>query len=1118
MKIGNLAVIVFTVFVISGVSVLGKSGDGSVSFESEVVKLAGGFKFTEGPAADAKGDIYFTDIPNNRIHKWSVKDGKLSTFMENTGGANGLYFERQGNLLACAGGAGKVLSVSPKGKVTVLADKYKGKSFNSPNDLWIDPKGGIYFTDPRYGRRDNLPQDGEHVYYLSPDQKKIVRVVDDMVRPNGVIGTPDGKILYVADRGANKTYSYKINADGTLSGKKLFAEKGSDGMTLDEKGNLYVTVDGVLVYDPSGKLINKIEVPETPANVCFGKDKKTLFITARKSLYCVKRAASKAGWRFVSMPDFLNVDTDYPQAGWEDSLSYILKSVKAENPDFLVVAGDLVMGEWHVNKDRKGIEGIRHFADRYYPAWKNRLEAHGLKWYAGIGDHELGDNSWHYKGALEMVAEYKKQFREHLGMPLNGPEHMKGTAFWWRHKNVVFVSVDLFEKGKSNQGVIRAGVTGKQLEWLKGVLKKNEDADHKIVMGHAPCLGPVRKWSSSGLMVVGGRESEFWQAMDANGVDLYLCGEVHAITCTERDGVQQVAHGGLIGYNTRTNYMVVDVYDDRLELTIKEIDMVPSGKKLWQPHNNRPLEKVDITPAIKKRGFIPVGKLTIDKSGKKKTFEKPQGYFLKKFDTSTEVGRPIFWHKGPSQLPRINLDGTVERVADVSVKKSVARPNLIVILTDDQGYGDVGCYGAEGFKTPVLDKMADEGVRFTSFYAAPWCSPSRASFMTGCHYQRVGVTCPINSPELGLNPGEVTIAEYLKASGYATALIGKWHLGLHESMSPAGQGFDYFSGIPLSHIRYGKTEHTDGPKAYYRRQWRKTQVGKKDEVEFDPDEVLFTQRITKESLDFIKANKDKPFFLFMSHAQVHYEVLASKGFKGKSRKGVWGDAIQEIDWSVGEVLKTLRKLGIEKDTLVVFVSDNGPQHKDGSAGPLRGRKGSTLEGGSRVPCIMRWPGKIGEGIVCEQVASIMDIFPTFASLLGGRMPAGRVIDGKNIWPLMTKAGATSPHDAYYYYNGNYGKFQKGDDTSATLAGVRSGAWKLHLEKNGKWSLYNLDTDVGETTDVSNQHPEVRRRLERLLEKGRADLGDIGVRGAGARKLGKVSEEEGRRVGRIYRGD
>ncbi|MHC4458458.1 MAG: SMP-30/gluconolactonase/LRE family protein [Planctomycetota bacterium] len=255
---------------------------------AEVKKLAGGFRFTEGPAADAQGNIFFTDIPNNRIHKWSL-DGKLSTFRKDTGGANGLFFDKAGNLIACEMGNGRLVSINMEGKLTVLADKYENKAFNSLNDLWIDPKGGVYFTDPRYGRRDNLPQDGEHVYYLSADRKTIIRVIDDMVRPNGLIGTADGKLLYVADHGASETYVYNINTDGTLSNKKLFATEGSDGMTLDNEGNVYLTTSAVLVYNSVGEKIEIIEVPEHPSNVCFGgKDKHTLFITARTSLYSVQ--------------------------------------------------------------------------------------------------------------------------------------------------------------------------------------------------------------------------------------------------------------------------------------------------------------------------------------------------------------------------------------------------------------------------------------------------------------------------------------------------------------------------------------------------------------------------------------------------------------------------------------------------------------------------------------------------------------------------------------------------------------------------------------------------------------------------------------------------------------
>jgi len=260
-----------------------------VAAGAEVEKLAGGFEFTEGPAVDAKGNVFFSDIPNNRIHKWSV-DGKLSTFREDSGGANGLFFDKDGNLLACEGGNRRLVSISPKGKVKVLVDKYKNKRLNKTNDLWIDPRGGVYFTDPAYGRRkEPLEQDGEHVYYLSADRKRVIRVIDDMVRPNGLIGTADGKVLYVADPGAKKTYEYSVNADGTLSNKKLFAPEGSDGMTLDNEGNVYLTTSAVSIYDSKGNKIETIDIPERPANVCFGgKDKRTLFITARTSLYSVR--------------------------------------------------------------------------------------------------------------------------------------------------------------------------------------------------------------------------------------------------------------------------------------------------------------------------------------------------------------------------------------------------------------------------------------------------------------------------------------------------------------------------------------------------------------------------------------------------------------------------------------------------------------------------------------------------------------------------------------------------------------------------------------------------------------------------------------------------------------
>ena len=357
------------------------------------------------------------------------------------------------------------------------------------------------------------------------------------------------------------------------------------------------------------------------------------------------------------MPDFLNVDTDYPQKGWEEALGYILDSVEQEKPDFLLVPGDLIMGHWHNEAAMKGVKGIEHYAERYYPAWKARMEDHGLKYYTALGDHELGDNPWNYQGVEQNLEAYRKAFKDYMQMPLNGPAHLQGTAFYWRHKNVLFISVDVFEAGESNQGVVCTGVTGKQLEWVESVIESNADATHVIVMGHAPVLGPVRQWSSSGLMVKGGRESEFWQAMAKHGVELYLCGEVHAITCTERDGVQQIAHGGLIGYNTRTNYLVVDVYPDRLELELKEIDLVPSGEKLWQPGNNRPLEKVTITPEIQERGFTSVGRLTIKTDGDSNAHLDAKGYFLKKYETSTLRGGPVFPISTKDPLPRLEEEG-----------------------------------------------------------------------------------------------------------------------------------------------------------------------------------------------------------------------------------------------------------------------------------------------------------------------------------------------------------------------------------------------------------------------------------------------------------------------------
>jgi gluconolactonase len=274
--------------------------DGLVANGAKPVKLAGGYKFTEGPAVAPNGDVYFTDIPNNRVHKWDVAAKKVSTFMENSGGANGLFFSKEGDLFACQGESKRVTSfyLEDGGEKELLADQYDGRPFNKPNDLWIHPNNGVFFTDPNYGQKE-LSQDAEHLYYVTPYRDQVMRVDNELKRPNGVVGTPDGKTLYVADPGQGKTFRYVVEEgeEGTLSGKKLFVESGSDGMTLDNKGNLYLTSGTVKVYDPQGKKIDDIEFPEKPSNVCFGgKNGKTLFVTARTGFYSLDMKVAGAGF------------------------------------------------------------------------------------------------------------------------------------------------------------------------------------------------------------------------------------------------------------------------------------------------------------------------------------------------------------------------------------------------------------------------------------------------------------------------------------------------------------------------------------------------------------------------------------------------------------------------------------------------------------------------------------------------------------------------------------------------------------------------------------------------------------------------------------------------------
>ena len=437
------------------------------------------------------------------------------------------------------------------------------------------------------------------------------------------------------------------------------------------------------------------------------------------------------------------------------------------------------------------------------------------------------------------------------------------------------------------------------------------------------------------------------------------------------------------------------------------------------------------------------------------------------------------------------------------------KPNFIIFFTDDQGYNDVECFGSPNIRTPNFDRMASEGMKFTSFYAQPVCGPSRAALMTGCYPIRVGEPGNRKNQHNVLHPKEITIAEVLKQAGYATALVGKWHLAGGRSkeydpqLMPNGQGFDYSYGTPL----HNGFTRTVTPKSF------KVQIARNGKIlidALDQDGMdSLTGDYTKEAIEFITANKDKPFFLYLAHNMPHVPLGASKAFRGKSKRGLYGDVIEELDWSAGQILKTLKDLGIDQKTLVIFTSDNGPwieKHLGdygGSADPLRGWKMSAWEGGPRVPCLVRWPGKTPAGKVCDEIVTTMDLMPTFARLAGAEVPNDRIIDGKDVTGLITgKEGASSPHEAFYTYN------------YLRLTAVRSGKWKLVLPRPARppgtgWSgrmidavpetqLYDLDNDISEKYDVADKHPEIVARMMKLVEKARADLGDYNRVGKGAR--------------------
>lgn len=418
---------------------------------------------------------------------------------------------------------------------------------------------------------------------------------------------------------------------------------------------------------------------------------------------------------------------------------------------------------------------------------------------------------------------------------------------------------------------------------------------------------------------------------------------------------------------------------------------------------------------------------------------------------------------------------------------SARPPNVVVIYIDDLGYGDIGPFGATKQRTPHLDRMAKEGMKLTSFYATPVCSVSRAQMMTGCYGARVsvpGVYFPGQS--VGLNPSEVTVAERLKENGYATQMVGKWHLGDQPEFLPTRQGFDHYLGIPYSNDMLKKSVETKVPVVPLLRDEKVV------ELMDGEGQRRLVELYTKEAVDFIGRNKDKPFYLYFAHNAVHTPIYPGKAFAGKSQNGRFGDWVEEVDWSVGQVLDTLRAQGLDKDTIVVFTSDNGPWltkgADGGSAGPLRGGKGSTWEGGVRVPTLAWWPGRIPAGSVNDAVAATIDLLPTFVALAGGTVPATPVIDGRDITPILLGQSKESSREAHYYF------------ASYDLQAVRQGRWKLALspqpEGMGKQAtktppglrLYDLDVDIGERTDVAAQHPEVVAKLKALADKMAAEIG------------------------------
>ncbi len=445
-------------------------------------------------------------------------------------------------------------------------------------------------------------------------------------------------------------------------------------------------------------------------------------------------------------------------------------------------------------------------------------------------------------------------------------------------------------------------------------------------------------------------------------------------------------------------------------------------------------------------------------------------------------------------------------------------PNVVLIFCDDLGYADVGCFGAQGYETPNIDRLAKEGRKFTGFHvSSAVCSASRAALLTGCYHSRVGIHGALG-PEapIGLHPDEMTIAEVLKTKGYATGMVGKWHLGRPQAFLPVRQGFDEYFGLPYSNDMW--PHHPEAKKGSY----PELPLIEGDQVlETLDDQSQLTTRYTERAVKFIDAHHTGPFFLYLAHNMPHVPLYVSEKFKGKTKRGLFGDVIAEIDWSVGEVLGALEKHGLTERTLVIFTSDNGPwlSYGDhaGSSGPLREGKGTSWDGGTRVPCVMRWPGKIPAGTECAEPLMTIDVLPTLAKLAGAELPA-RKIDGLDVWPVLS-GSARCPHEAYFTY---YADNQLQSVLSGTLKLVLPHQYRTMGDQPaatggipGKYrqarvtapELYDLAGDPGESKNLATDRPADVQRLLKLAEGMRRDLGDslTNTKGTGVRAPGRVEK-------------